>query len=556
MTTSQSPMSNGQGAPRKRQQVAIIGLDGATFDLIQPWAEAGHLPNLKRLMDQGAWGRLASTEPPHSAPAWTTFATGKNPGKHGVYYFVQPTRDESRFRPVSSETIRARRIWQLASDEGVRVGVINVPMSYPMVPVNGYMIGDFFAPDERSAFDSQELYDEVVKNCGGYIVEAVLQPNPHKFLKEMLECIDQRAKVGSYLLETHPTDFFIFVFTLLDRAQHNFWADMDPEHPLHGNMPRDMIPDALLETHKHLDAGIGKMLEKLDPDALVIVMSDHGFRGEYNRFAVNNWLQDLGLINARTKAAYWFKTIGLQLKRMGLQKQIVAIYRKLQGTRRPEKLYYRSVNWKQTKVCYGPGQGFYINKKGRDHDGIVTDEEYEPLRDLIIQKLKEVRDPATGLPIVGEVYRREELYQGDALEMAPDIVPTNAEYVTEQGHRWGYGMTKFIGEPSLFVRPRELSGTHSPEGVFIAWGPQVKAGKLENLTIQDVAPTALHALGLAVPESMDGQVLTQIFQPEFVEANPVRYSDVDTSLSGREGQVLSDEHELIVEDRLKDLGYL
>ncbi len=549
--TTQSPNS----PSRPIRQVVIIGLDGATFDLIRPWAEAGHLPNLARLMAEGAWGNLQSTEPPHSAPAWSSFSTGLNPGKHGVYYFVAPSRDKNRFRPVSADTIRGRRLWQLVGDQGARVGIINVPMSYPLVPVNGYMVGDWFAPDARNAFSDPDLYEEVVRNCGGYCVEAVLQPDPEKFLRDMLECIDQRTKVSAYLLERHRTDLFTVVYTLLDRAQHNFWADMDTDHPLHGKLPRRMIPDAILQTHKRLDEGIGRILEKVDSDATVLVMSDHGFRGEHNRMAVNNWLQREGLLTARAGAANLFYQFGMMLKRLGLQQQMVAALRALIGTRRPEKLYYRTVNWAETKVIYGPGQGFYVNLKGRDVDGRVTESEYEPLRDYIIQKMKEMRDPATGLPVTGEVFRREELYQGGAFDWAPDIVPTNAEYVTN-GKRWGFGMSKFMGASTLFVKPRELSGTHSPEGVFIARGPHIRSGRREGLNIMDVAPTALYAMGLTVPAAMDGTVRTELFEPAYVEAHPVPYGEIDISADGRTGQVLSEEHEAVVEQRLRELGYL
>jgi predicted AlkP superfamily phosphohydrolase/phosphomutase len=548
-SSTQSPLS------RPTSQVVIIGLDGGTFDLIEPWAQAGHLPNIARLMAEGVWGPLRSTEPPHSAPAWTTFATGLMPGRHGVYYFVAPSRDKNRFRPISSETIRGRRLWQLVSDQGGRVGVINVPMSYPPVPVNGYMIGDFFAPDERSAFDQPGLYEEVVRECGGYCVEAVQQPNRLIFLDNMLACMDQRAKVGAYLLEHHPVDLFVFVFTLLDRAQHNFWADMDPDHPLYHKMRKQMIPDAILEVHKHIDAGIGRLLEKLDSDATVIIMSDHGFRSEYRRMAVNKWLQDLGLLKTRRQTARLMGRIGSMIKRTGLQKPALRALRAMIGTRRYEPVYYRSVIWPETKVIYGPGQGFYMNVKGRDHEGVVTQSEYEPLRERIIEAMKALRDPETGLPIVGDVLRREEIYEGNACDWAPDIVPTKAEYFTD-GKRWGYGLTKFLGSPQRFVTQKELSGTHSSEGMFIAWGPHIRGGQVDGLHIVDMAPTAMYAMGLTVPAAMDGQVRTELFDPAHVTRHPVRYEDLEVATEGKTGQVLSEEHEAIIEERLKSLGYL
>ncbi len=537
------------------KQVIIIGVDGATFDLIEPWAAQGHLPNLKRLMDQGAWGRLASTEPPHSAPAWATFSTGLNPGRHGVYFFVGPSRDKSRFRPVSGESIRGRRLWQLVSEQERRVGIINVPMSYPTVPVNGYMIGDFYSPDERSAFDSEALYEEVVRECGDYCLEVWPQPNRQAYLDEMLACIDQRAKVGAYLLDKHPVDFFALVFTSLDRAQHYFWADMDSDHPLHRKRRKQMIPDALFQIHKHIDAGIGTLLEKAEPDATIIIMSDHGFRAESRRLAVNKWLQDLGYLQTRQNSAKLMNRVRVAIKRSGLQKPVQRIMRKVIGTWRHESVSYQFINWEQTKVHYGPGQGFYINLVGRDPDGIVTEEEYEPLRAQIIEKMMALRDPQTGLPVVTDVFRREEIYEGGGLDQAPDLVPAKAEYGSN-GKTWGYGLSKSLGATELYVDQDDISGNHSPEGIFIAVGPDIQVGKKEGLRILDVAPTAMYAAGLTVPSGMDGRPVTDLFEPTYVAAHPVEFGDIDLDLEGKTGQVLTEEHEAIVEKRLKDLGYL
>jgi predicted AlkP superfamily phosphohydrolase/phosphomutase len=371
----------------------------------------------------------------------------------------------------------------------------------------------------------------------------------------MLACIDQRAKVGAYLLKNHPVDLFVLVFTLLDRAQHGFWADMDPDHPLHRDVRKQMIPDAILEVHKHIDAGLGQLLAELDSDTTVILMSDHGFRSEHRRVAVNKWLQDLGLLRTKRKTARLMTRIGVVIRRAGLQKPALRALRALIGTRRYESVYYRSVIWPETKVIYGPGQGFYVNKEGRDYQGVVTDREYEPLRDRIIDAMKAIREPETGLPIVGDVLRREEVYEGDSFELAPDVVVTKAEYFTD-GKRWGYGLTKFLGLPQLFYNRKELSGTHSPEGMFIAWGPHISGGRMEGLRIVDVAPTAMYAMGLSVPVAMEGQVRTELFNPAHVAAHPVEFGDIDITLEGKSGRVLSEEHEALIEQRLKDLGYL
>jgi predicted AlkP superfamily phosphohydrolase/phosphomutase len=271
--------------------------------------------------------------------------------------------------------------------------------------------------------------------------------------------------------------------------------------------------------------------------------------------AVNKWLQDQGLLKTKRQTAKMLSRVGLAIKRTGLEKPALRILRSLIGTRRYESVYYRSVVWPETKIIYGPGQGFYINMKDRDHEGVVSESEYEPLREHIIHAMKEMRDPETGLPVVGDVLRREELYEGMALDWAPDIVPTKAEYFSN-GKRWGYGLTKFLHSSDLYFEHRELSGTHSPEGMFIARGPHTRNGYVESLHIKDIAPTALYVLGQAIPAAMDGKVRTELFTDTFVDAHPVITEDINIYQDGKSGQVLSEEHEAIVEKRLKDMGYL
>ena len=119
-------------------KLLIIGIDGATLDLILPWVESEHLPTIGRLIKSGVHGDLASTLPPVTSPAWPTFMTGCNPGKHGVFDFIQPTGSD--FSLVNATKIKQPTIWQRLSSAGYRVGVLNVPVTYPPKPLNGFMI--------------------------------------------------------------------------------------------------------------------------------------------------------------------------------------------------------------------------------------------------------------------------------------------------------------------------------------------------------------------------------------------------------------------------------
>ncbi|MEW5985997.1 MAG: alkaline phosphatase family protein [Chloroflexota bacterium] len=544
---------NGQRPPANGR-VLIIGLDGATFDLIEPWAAAGHLPNMARLMDKGAWGRLNSTIPAHSGPAWASFATGVLPGKHGVYFFLGPSRDEQYFRPLSADTIRGRRFWELAGDQGRTVGIVNVPLTFPLRPVNGYLIAGLFAPDAASAFSSPELYQEVMAHVGGYVVEANDSRSRQTYLDDMMEGMRLRCKTAEYLMDHHPTDLMVVVFRMIDSIMHNYWGDLDPHHPLRAQLGDNLIPNAILDAYRYLDEAVGRLVDKAGSDTTVFIMSDHGFRAEYKRYSVNKWLREQGLLTLKRGRGPLTTMIGLLVKRLGLAKLAKRTLHQMTGAAW-QQAAWASVDWTRTQVVYGPGPAFYVNLQGRDAQGIVSPAEYEPLRQRLMTEFKKLRDPENGLPIVAEVYRPEDIYQGEAIDLAPDLVPEPAEYVTD-GRRWGYGFEPFPAATWDYRTLPRYAGAHAQEGIFIAYGPQIANGSDKNVHIADLAPTTLYAMGLPVPAAMDGQVRTELFNESRLGANPVQYSELEIASEGRSGQVMADEDEARVEARLRELGYL
>lgn len=541
--------------PSSDSRVLVIGLDGVTFDLIEPWANAGYLPNLAHLMTKAAWGRMQSTIPDHSAPAWTTFATGVLPGKHGLYFFLGPSRDHQYFRPVNATSIRSHTLWELISEQGRQVGTVNVPMTYPARPVNGYMITGLLSPDAPSAFWPPELYQEVVHHCGDYIVEVPPESNRRVYLDKVLAGMKLRCQVAEYLMDHHPVDFFMVVFRMIDTVMHHYWADMDPHHPLHATLGKALIPDAILSGYRVLDDAVGRLMAKAGSDTTVFVMSDHGFRAEYRRFAVNKWLRDCGLMNLARGRAPVMSGVLWTVDQLGLRPLAKRAFRMATGSNWFQPMVWASIDWPRTQVVYGPGPGLYINLQGRDFAGVVTPSEYEGLRDRLIKGLKEIRDPETKLPIVAEVHRREEIYEGEAVELAPDLIPVPAEYVTD-GRRWGFGFAPSPVMTELFSHAGRFAGVHAPDGIFLACGPHIRGGQLSALHIADMAPTLLYTLGLAVPKAMDGQVRTEIFDQAYLDVHPIVYEDQDVTTGGKAGRVMSAEDEAVIQSRLKGLGYL
>jgi predicted AlkP superfamily phosphohydrolase/phosphomutase len=252
-------------------------------------------------------------------------------------------------------------------------------------------------------------------------------------------------------------------------------------------------------------------------------------------------------------ATKWAERLRLEmmLKRLGKR------FLKTVGVEdRYEGWLYQTVDWSQTKVVFGPTMGMNINLKGRDYAGTVEPEEYEDLRDWLIKELSDINDPETGLPLFQRVCRREDVYDGDALDLAPDVVIEMAEYQTN-GRRWGYGIAPIFSEWRTFPPPsRRLAGEHSPEGVFLAAGPNIRPGAYPDLHIADLAPTIMYGMGLEVPRAMDGKAQTDIFEPAYVATHPMQYLDVDLFGDGRSTEDKTEAYEAVVTQRLRELGYI
>ena len=559
------------GSPARPGKVLVIGLDGATFDLIKPWAADGHLPHLNRLLREGAHGALRSTLPPMTAPAWTSFATGSNPGKHRLYDWIAREPDSYRFTPVTALDATAPTIYSLLSQAGRSVCAINVPMTYPPVPVNGVMVSGLPAPGIQSTITyPSELYRELVAATGDYMLypdpgQAYSDSGVDAFLERLYRCTDGRIRVFDYLQQRQAWDFAMVVFNGTDTICHALWKYMDRDHPLHDPHRYDRYGAAIRDYYQYIDAYLGRVVNTLDDDTTLIIMSDHGF-GPFHKFIhVNNWLiqedfMRLGKeLRSRAKQALFrrgftpmnvYNTL-MQLGLGALKREVVR--GRGQGLLKMLFLSFADVDWRQT-VAYSLGNvgQIYINVAGREPLGCVAPgSSYEQVRDAIIERLYTLRDPETGEQVVEAVYRREEIYSGDQVERAPDIVflPRRLEY-------FGFGEYEFGSHRIVEAMKRGISGTHRMNGVVLAYGAAVRPGvALANAHIVDLAPTILHLLGVPVPAHVDGRVLEEIFSPAFRPAPaPEPAGQWQHVTNGAAG--LTEAEKQILAERLRNLGYV
>ncbi len=550
-------------------RVLIIGLDGITLDLLGPWIEAGELPNLQALMKQGAHGKLRSTLPPISSSSWSSFATGVNPGKHGLVDFVYPEADSYKVTMISAASRHTRALWNWLNDAGYKVGLLGIPTTYPPEPVDGFMISGFLSPGPECewAYPS-ELKQELLTELG----EFMLAPDERyrstrrldRFLDDLSTSVENRTQAALHLMRTRPWDLFTVVYWDTDMVQHETWRLLDPGHPRHEPEEAAASRDRILEFHRKVDSDVGHLLAQAGSDTLVVVMSDHGFGPVDSFFLTNNWLSSLELLQfkqgPRTALKRGLFRMGFTPLKMFRIAKALGLGRLRRRVRFQQKsdmlnrlfLSFDDVDWSRTRAfSIGSFGQVYVNLAGVRPQGIVQPgREYELLREQITREALALRDPRTDEPMVDRVYTREEIYSGPYADRTPDLIvqPRGWEYMAF-GHA-DFGSNKLV-EPIV-----GLSGHHRPDGVLILAGPGVKAGMhLEGANIVDLTPTVLHAMGVGVPGDLDGRVLSEAFEPSSPGAQPVRhthasiYKDSDSRLD------LSDDEMAEVREKLQGWGY-
>lgn len=557
-------------------RVIVVGLDGATFDIIDPLIAKGKLRNLHKLIQEGASGPLKSTLPPVSALAWPSFYTGKNSGKHGIYGFTRLKPGTYNIEPVNAAHRHSEAIWSLLSRSGKKGIVLNVPITYPADAIDGFFISgmDALALNDQSVYPSS-LKQEIIKNVGGYTIECdLLKSLTYKTGKKVLNEIQKaeylRIQTAEYLMKKIEWDYIIIVLVASDRVQHFFWHCMDPFHPRYNEKGATAYRNAIEDTYTYLDDYLGNLLALVDDSDTVLVLSDHGMK-PFDRILplvdMNEILSILGYLKFnRIRRGV---STNLMLSGWKIAKSILPlgfrqyIKRKLPDFR--NSLYLSEViDWNNSKA-FAPffdevtAGGVCINLKGREPAGVVENgKSYEDIRDELISKLEDLRHPRTGKRIIHKVYRREEIYSGDQVNEAPDLVIQWNEENIFSGLDVGEGL--WDGLENKRGRKLDLgahTGEHAQNGILIAKGENIKKGSIiREASILDIAPTILFLKQLPVPIDMDGKVLEEIFDVKFLKENKVSYVDPKIDKKASSNFEYSEYEKQAIKKRLKDLGYL
>jgi predicted AlkP superfamily phosphohydrolase/phosphomutase len=546
--------------------------------------EAGRLPRLQAMRHNGVSGELESVVPPVTGPAWTSFITGKNPGKHGVFEFKLMDRNTYQYHVIDPQSRRGQSLWDLIGRQGGRAVVLNLPIIYPPEKINGVMVSGFLTPSGRRDFVyPPEMLDEIEQTFGPY---ALYPPMPffaatesdediEQFLQGITHQLDYQFRVAQYLAEKVNPHFLMLHIHGGDLIGHWLWHLVDQAHPHYDPAAAEKHGAVIFEYFRRFDEAVGKLADGAGEDTTFLIVSDHGNGTIHTAIDLNNWLLEQGYIALKdtpaTRLKYRMWKMGFSLEallrtrwlraRLGkLAKRIIKggtespldPMRKGAGRVARLRLTYQDIDWPRTKAfCYASIFGqMIINVKGLWSQGCVSPgAEYHAIRDQLVRQLSQLRDPRTGQLVDGHLFLKDEVYHGPYMDDAPDItfVPLHRGYLA--------GGYRFISNKIFFPMPL-MTGFHRMDGLLLGTGPALRSGAtITGARIMDVCPTILYLMGLPIPKDVDGEVLTGMVAESFLKENAIELAE-EGDAEEATAATLTAEEEADIIGRLQSLGYL
>lgn len=484
----------------------IFGADGLTFRILQPLIERGELPNFARLQREGVASDLISTAHPSTPPAWASITTGLKPAKHGIFDFWE--FDMTASQPVArSVTHRkaGKAVWNILSEYGKRVIVLNVPFTYPPETVNGIMVSGLMTPGPSSSYTYPLSFkDELYKAVPDYRIDLYYEHlDANALYDQVMYMTEKRIQLQEHLLSEHEWDFGFLCYVGPDRLQHPFWQTITT-----------LSHDAT-RYYRLLDDALGRVLSHLTPEDNLFVVSDHGFVGASSKFYINEYLCRRNLLQvgssadrSRTRMMGIGRELAQKLHLFNTLRTLRSRYFELRDHRLPvEKMQeehkpaLRKVDWDESQACVLSWTALLGGHADIFMSPRATRDDLEELR----AALSAERHPETGETLLRAIYTTDDLGVGPFRPQQDHliIIPsrgTTFHLLTGRKHLW---------------EEQETVGLHEPEGVFYAWGAGIRRGaRVKPMQVYDIAPTLLHALSISADEPFDGRVAQEIFTQE------------------------------------------
>jgi len=484
----------------------LFGVDGLSFRVLHPLMQRGELPNFQKLRDAGSEAILESKYPPLTPAAWTSISTGMKPAAHGVYDFWEYDEPQQPGTPrrahIQTHRKGSKAIWNILSEYGKRVLIMNVPITYPPETVNGIMISGYMTPGSEVNFTyplafKEELYRAVPDYKIDLEHDDMLAIKP--LLDATIKMTEQRIKLMRYLMQEKSWDFCYIVFVGADRIQHPLWEDILA------------METKATEYFRLLDAGLELVLEQLTPEDTLFVVSDHGFQGAKRIFDINEYLYSRGLLHldASVQRGQSARNANLKylLKRLGLFSLARRASRTLKKTEikalKEQQLdvyqpILTKIDWTRTQAYVPSLSGF----GGGYADIFLRDDLDVQCITELCADLRSQIDPRTGKPLIEALYTTEVYGAGPYAPREPHLLLLPSDGITFRTR---------LGNKRLWDDTNSTQGTHQKDGVLYAYGDNIKQGlQASPAEIYDIVPTVLHSLGLALSGVFDGRVLNEI----------------------------------------------
>jgi len=531
----------------EQNKVLLIGLDGVPWDVLNPLVKEGIMPNVKKIISEGASGELESIMPPVTGPSWLAMATGLNPGKTGVFDFIKFDKNSFNLFPMTSDDYRGRAFWDIASNDSKRVFVLNFPMLYPPYRINGAMISGLGAEDVDNISYPRNYLQDIVSTLDDYMVKVPYNlskytNNEDLFFNDIERLLSQYKKILSKVLCLEKFDLLTFIFQATDLVMHYTWKYWDKDYFAYKEDYR--LQGMIRNFWREIDGTIGYIYDYASSNnANLFLVSDHGFGGQDEIFRINSWLAEKGFLRLRIKKVVLEK---IRRKIGNIFKKIDKISGKDSYTKAKVKAgrkrsdFFHQFDLEKSHAVAGMHSdvtaGIYI----------VDKDNREKIKNDILCEIKKEESKSN---IKAGVILPNEIYSGELIKEAPDILFYINEFRCSMNPT---SMSRKYYEVKKNFYPNK-SGTHRLGGILIAWGSKIRKGvALKYAKILDICPTVLYLMGLKIPSNVDGVALKGMFTDEFLSKNEVRYAEVENverpSCPGRDAERTI--------NILKSLGYL
>jgi predicted AlkP superfamily phosphohydrolase/phosphomutase len=496
-------------------RTVLIGLDGATFSILDSLMGEGVMPNLKSLIASGARAELGSVIPALTPPAWTSLMTGRSPGNHGISDFLrfEFRRGERQLRILDSGDVACETIWSMLGRQGLKTTVLNFPMTFPAKDISGNLVPGWVPWRHlRLACHPKMLYERLTTLLPGF--------NPRELAMDM--ALEERALEGCHgeddyenliklhirrerqwfavvrhLMQEQPADLTAVLFDGVDKLQHFCWRFLDRNiFPASPTALESRIRGWCLEYFREVDRFIGEIVTMGGKDASVVIASDHGFGPTVEVFYLNEWLHQRGYL-------VWAGAANVEQK-----------HPETLGLGTMARRFYE-IDWKKTTAyCPTPSSnGIFITPPSADGSGVPA-ANYASFRRRLMEELLQFTDPVTKQPVITRIWTREEAFAGTHMTSSPDLT-----LILRDG-----GLVSILPSDVLLKARSETVGAHRPNGVFMAAGPGMRRGiSMTSLSIMDICPLLLYTLGLPIPEDLEGHVPGDLFEREYLRSHPVEF---------------------------------